>query len=100
MNQTILQTSLNLPLDKQSKTQYIVKSLKICTLADQNFKYTDTVLNYWAVEIEKDYPNLEQEKLKEIIKNGSKGAYGKYYSINLSIVYEWIKAATKSKMVF
>ena len=100
MTQTTLQTSSNLPLDKQNKTEYIVKSLKICTLADSNFKYTDTVLNYWAAEIEKDYPKLEQEKIKEIIKSGSKGVYGKYYSINLSTVYDWIKAATKSKMVF
>jgi hypothetical protein len=43
---------------------------------------------------------LPQERLKEIIKNGSKGMYGKYYSINLSTVYDWIKIATPKKMVY
>jgi len=100
MTQIISQTSSTSQLEQINRIAFISKSLKVCVLADQNFKYSDEVLAYWATEINSDYPTLEQEKLKEIIKSGSKGVYGKYYSINLSIVYEWIKAATKSKMVF
>jgi hypothetical protein len=101
MTQTALQTSSTLQLEQINKISFISKSLKVCVLADLNFRYSDETLAYWATEINSDYPNLEQEKLKEIIKSGSKGVYGKYYSINLSIVYEWIKTATKaSKMVY
>jgi hypothetical protein len=87
-------------LEQINRISFISKSLKVCVLADQNFKYSDEVLAYWANEINSDYPNLPQEKLKEIIKSGSKGVYGKYYSINLSTVYDWIKIATPKKMVY
>jgi DNA replication protein DnaD len=87
-------------LEQINRIAFISKSLKVCVLADQNFKYSDEILNYWATEINSDYPKLEQEKLKEIIKNGSKGVYGKYYSINLSTVYDWIKTAVPKKMVY
>jgi len=100
MTQTTLQTSSTSQLEQINRVSFISKSLKVCVLADQNFKYSDETLAYWATEINSDYPTLPQEKIKEIIKSGSKGVYGKYYSINLSTVYDWIKIATPKKMVY
>jgi hypothetical protein len=74
----------------------IVEVIKLCNLADSRFNYSDEQLNYWAAELQNDFPNSSMEGLTTIIRKGIKGGYEvKSNHITLSVIYSWINQYKK-----
>lgn len=70
----------------------IVEVLNLCNLADSRFNYSETQLNYWAAEIQNDYPNISLETFTKIIRKGIKGGFEmKSNHITLSVIFDWVK---------
>lgn len=85
----------NLPV----KTQKFVASIMLYSLADNKFTYQPQQLVFWADQIQIDYPELTNDKFKQVILKGAKGRYKEKYesNISLSTVIKWIDTFLKEE---
>ena len=98
-NQKQLQVQTGQIVLKVCKIQDLCKIISLCQIADINFKLSSEHIKFIAEEIQKDFPEMDFVKFKNIILFGIKGKYDSLtyqMPINSRTIYSWINKTEKS----